>query len=392
MNICYIVDSCEEFRMGLFYSAHNRIKNFHDKGHVVTVLSVRKYHSFFLQLLRRLLGAEVKKKGKSSFNYEGITYRYVWYKETLLSYILEKVSFPYIYYSFYVNRIKRDFSLDNLDLIVAHWGLECALFAKELGRSLCRPYIVYYHGSDINSTPPSWKKVVKNVMNHAKFNVFVSEALQCKAQTIYGKINNSSVIYNGYESSVFYKKTKGDIDNYKRKLHIQGRTVGFVGNLEWVKRADCLPDIFDKVKKIHKEVSFIVVGDGSLRSMLEARCHDVIFLGQVSNKEVADLMGIMDVMILPSRKEGYPMVLVEALACGTPCVANNTGGIPEILSLEYLVDIDYGIDLFVDKVCDVLEGKIKVNNKPIYSWSDIYNQEYKLFESANENISGYSGI
>ena len=39
--------------------------------------------------------------------------------------------------------------------------------------------------------------------------------------------------------------------------------------------------------------------------------------------KVAELMNVSDVLILPSKKEGYPLVLLEALACGTVCVSNS---------------------------------------------------------------------
>jgi glycosyltransferase involved in cell wall biosynthesis len=57
----------------------------------------------------------------------------------------------------------------------------------------------------------------------------------------------------------------------------------------------------------------------------------VTFLGAVPHEELPSWMAAADVLVLPSRREGLGLVLLEAMACGTPCVASRVGGIPEIL-------------------------------------------------------------
>jgi glycosyltransferase involved in cell wall biosynthesis len=82
-------------------------------------------------------------------------------------------------------------------------------------------------------------------------------------------------------------------------------------------------------------VHWILVGDGELRSELEAQARRlglascVHFTG--SRDDVADVLALADVFVLPSESEGFGRVLVEAMAMGRPVVATNIGGIPDVV-------------------------------------------------------------
>jgi glycosyltransferase involved in cell wall biosynthesis len=81
----------------------------------------------------------------------------------------------------------------------------------------------------------------------------------------------------------------------------------------------------------------ILVGDGPLEGALRARVKEleiedrVIFAGRKAHDEIRYYMNACDIFCLPSRDEGCPNVLLEALSCGIPVVASQTGGIPEII-------------------------------------------------------------
>jgi glycosyltransferase involved in cell wall biosynthesis len=83
------------------------------------------------------------------------------------------------------------------------------------------------------------------------------------------------------------------------------------------------------------DARFFVVGEGPLLERLKARAREgdvdsaVEFTG--FRRDAVDLVNMMDVFVLPSLSEGLPMVLLEALALGTPIVASAVGGIPEIV-------------------------------------------------------------
>ena len=86
------------------------------------------------------------------------------------------------------------------------------------------------------------------------------------------------------------------------------------------------------------EVDFALAGDGDERGALEAHAHElgldgrVQFLGPLSRDEVLALFRRADAALLSSAWENFPHTLVEALAVGTPAIATNVGGVPEIVT------------------------------------------------------------
>ena len=84
-------------------------------------------------------------------------------------------------------------------------------------------------------------------------------------------------------------------------------------------------------------VHTLIIGDGPDKDMLESLTHQlqmgnyVTFKGQIQNEQIPDYLAASDVFVLPSLSEGFPNVLLEAMASGLPIVATNVGGIPEFV-------------------------------------------------------------
>ena len=112
-------------------------------------------------------------------------------------------------------------------------------------------------------------------------------------------------------------------------------TIGYVGRLQKVKGVDLLIAAFAQLMAKYPTIQLHLVGDGSEREVLTAQVQqlgleqNVHFLGV--RADVADLYQTFDLFVLPSLWEGMPNVVLEAMACGVPVVATNTGGTPEIV-------------------------------------------------------------
>ena len=111
----------------------------------------------------------------------------------------------------------------------------------------------------------------------------------------------------------------------------------YAGKLEAVKRVDKLIDCMKYLKFNAPAFRLFLAGNGTLRSQLEEQValnkleHIVTFLGQIPHNQLSRYYNMADVLVLPSEKEGVPMVILESLACGTPVIASSIGGIPEII-------------------------------------------------------------
>jgi len=147
------------------------------------------------------------------------------------------------------------------------------------------------------------------------------------------------------------------------RIEAKARTRGpwravFVGSLWHLgKSPDVLIDAVGECKRRGLGMELVMVGDGSLRSSLESRARQlgigeqVSFLGQLPPwGPVYEQMDRADVLVLPSRSEGLPRVIIEAMARGLPCISSPVGGIPELLPGEYLVTPGNSLTL-ADAIC-----------------------------------------
>ena len=112
----------------------------------------------------------------------------------------------------------------------------------------------------------------------------------------------------------------------------------FVHRLAARKGAELLVPIMDVVLRDVPRAHFWVVGDGPLKGQVEddlRRHHldrSVRMLGEVPNCDLPPYYHAADLLIMPSLEEGFPRVLLEAMASGLPFVATNVGGVAEIVT------------------------------------------------------------
>ena len=110
--------------------------------------------------------------------------------------------------------------------------------------------------------------------------------------------------------------------------------VGFAGRLSPEKGVDVFLRAASIIAGVVPEARFVVIGDGPLRGELEALAGD---LGLLENRvrflgfrdDAADLIAGFDILAVPSRSEGTPLVVGEAMAAGVPVVVSRVGGLPD---------------------------------------------------------------
>lgn len=153
-------------------------------------------------------------------------------------------------------------------------------------------------------------------------------------------------------------------ESARRELGIPlgAKVILFVHRLSRRKGAHLLPEIISGVTKLHKDVMFVIVGDGPERENIELRIKNqglgryVRFAGEVPQRDIAPYFRAADFFLLPSEEEGFPHVLLEAMAAGLPYVATDVGGVRELTPPELLPYIAAAgkPGQFVRSVCDIL--------------------------------------
>ena len=141
-------------------------------------------------------------------------------------------------------------------------------------------------------------------------------------------------------------------------------TIGVVSRLEHIKGMDLVVPAFAKVYDKHKNVRLLVVGGGSLLKQMEEdanRLHLKNIIKFVGRQEQAALQSYydkIDVLLMPSRSEGFGLTAIEGMARGCVLVASNTGGLPEVVKEGYvgLLHQPESVDDLANKICCLLEN------------------------------------
>ena len=122
-------------------------------------------------------------------------------------------------------------------------------------------------------------------------------------------------------------------EELRAEFGLDGPTLGFAGRLMAAKALDVALSAMALVP----EASLVIVGDGPDRAALERQRNDlglgerVRFLGGLEREGVLRVFRGADAVLLSSRWENFPHVIVEALAVGTPVIASAVGGVPEVV-------------------------------------------------------------
>ena len=369
----------------------NRLMIFKSLNIDFNVYAIIPDDTYFVKLLKKYSGKKIFDNTKNNFELNGINYNYIKIHRNLLNVIKERTIREKIFlqYSNHILKILYDqIKNQNYNLIIAHgmYDPPAGLIAKIFSEKLNIPYIVNCQGSDINYKMQLSPELYIDVFENAAKVVFVSNAILERAKDYGYSGNNAIVSPNGVDLDNFKLLDKNKI---KLELGLKNKVVGFVGNLLPVKRADKLPEIFYEINK-QKEVDFLVVGDGPLKKEIEQRCKEknlnVLFTGKIPHDEIPRYMNAMDVMILPSRNEGFGAVVIEAQSCGVPVVGSDNGGIPEAVGNGGIIvkEGDYFEKRFATAVIELLDNPIDsetLRQRSLsFSWQNIVNKELEIYE------------
>jgi len=217
----------------------------------------------------------------------------------------------------------------NVDILHLHFPVPRFRFFINKGI----PYVITFHGSDVLQLKDESRSKEIDMITATADKVFVvSEFL--KDDLLGMKPDLADKVY-------CIRNGRPDISKESRIRNVQLRhnknfNILFVGDLLPVKGVDLLAKVFAKLRT-EIDCKLMMLGEGKEYNWLCAFFSkrgldgDVIFRGEVEPKEVHLEMARADVLVLPSRREGLPNVLLEAMAEGCPVVASSAGGILELI-------------------------------------------------------------
>lgn len=214
------------------------------------------------------------------------------------------------------------------------------LIAKGLGkRVITTCHSLGASGGDMTawSVLPTGKHLLRYVCSHIDAATGVSQEIVAKLQEIGFPSNRTWYAPNGVPILASTEIARVEVCS-RLGLDPESLLVVFVGRLAAPKMPEWLLDAWIAVQHKYPKTQLVFVGEGEKRGMLEARAreagleHAIVFTGQVKN--VDDYLRSTDIFVFPSRSEGMPLSLLEAMAAGLPVIGSKVGGLADVIRHE----------------------------------------------------------
>ncbi|PSU35581.1 glycosyltransferase family 4 protein [Photobacterium lutimaris] len=223
------------------------------------------------------------------------------------------------------------------DLIDGHYFFPDGVAIANIAKQLNKPFTVTARGTDINLIPqyPRPLHQIKQVLQHSSHNLAVCEALRQTMIKHGADPAKTTTARNGVDLALFHLTEQKNQHALREKLGLpsQGRIFMSVGLL--IERKG--HHLVIEAMAAHPDAHLLIAGSGpNLNNLkqLTRKLHlneRVTFLGALNQSELARYFGASDLSILASNREGWANVLLESMACGTPVVATNIWGTPEVV-------------------------------------------------------------
>lgn len=221
----------------------------------------------------------------------------------------------------------------DFDLIDAHYFYPDGVAAAMLGRLFNKPVVITARGSDISVLPqfPAPRKLIRWAAGRSAGMITVCQALK-NAMLELG-IDGERIVplRNGVDLEAFRPV---DREQHRQRLGLgQHFTLLAVGHLAAHKGQALIIEALPALP----DVRLLIAGSGPDRDSMEALARSlgvqdrVTFLGAVPHAELKYCYGAADALVLASSREGWANVLLESMACGTPVIASNVWGTPEVV-------------------------------------------------------------
>ena len=218
----------------------------------------------------------------------------------------------------------------DFDVIDAHYFFPDGVAAIMLGKYFKKPVVITALGTDINLVLKDRmaRRMIRWAGERSAEMITVCEAL--KTEMVSHGMDGSRItpLRNGVDLELFKPVDRAAT---RDKLGITAFSLLSVGYLDPRKGHDLIIAALPKLPGVR----LLIAGSGRDRNKLEALAaangvsDRVTFLGALPQMQLREYYGAADALVLASSREGWPNVLLESMACGTPVVASNVWGTPE---------------------------------------------------------------
>jgi L-malate glycosyltransferase len=283
---------------------------------------------------------------------------------------------------------------NNYDLSHSFFTVPCGFLSILLKWQYKIPYIISLRGSDVPGYSERFRSLykiisplIKLIWKNATYVVANSQGLKDLA-SITNPNQNIQVIFNGVDTKDFFS------DNNKKDLSRFMITVG-ASRVTARKGITYLIEAIKILSHKYQNIYLKILGEGNDKSNLESLAKElqlenkINFIGRVPREETTKYYQEADVFVLPSVNEGMSNAMLEALACGLPIIATQTGGTEELLKdgingytikIKSSQDISEKLERLINN--KDLSEKMGIASREIaekMSWNSVARQYFELY-------------
>ncbi len=238
--------------------------------------------------------------------------------------------------------LRKDFPFQIID---AHFGYPDGIAAALLARWTRSRFSVTLRGNEVMHARRKLRRAaLRWALRRADVIITVSESLRRFAIAMGAEPEKVRTIPNGIESRIYFPRNRAQC-RMKLGLPAGGRLVLSAGALIERKGHHRVMEALKSLAEQGCPACLLIAGGPGREGSFAQKLHrlpaklnmqrSVRFFGEVSPERMSELMSAADVLCLASSREGWPNVVHEAMACGTPVVAANVGGVPEMIPSEH---------------------------------------------------------
>ncbi|GAK40037.1 glycosyl transferase [Paenibacillus sp. TCA20] len=224
-----------------------------------------------------------------------------------------------------------------LDLLHVHYAVPhavCAYLAKQMLPDDLK-VVTTLHGTDITvlAQDESLKDLIELAINKSDAVTAVSQDLIRETHELLDVKQKIDLTYNFIDNKIYYPRNSTSLRaEYASK---DEKVLMHISNFRPVKRTLDVVDIFARVNR-ELPTKLILVGEGPDLPKIQCKIQELGLTDRVhllgKQDDVAQVISMADLLLLPSEKESFGLVALEAMACGVPTIGSMAGGIPELVT------------------------------------------------------------
>ncbi|MEN9559401.1 MAG: hypothetical protein RLZZ502_612 [Pseudomonadota bacterium] len=272
---------------------------------------------------------------------------------------------------------------DRHSLLDAHYFYPDGVAAARLAQRFKLPLVISARGSDINliaNNYPWARRRIQAAAQQASANIAVAEPLALAMQAL--GMPRLYTLRNGVDTSLFYP-CEQVLAKTELGLPAQVPVLCCVGNLVANKGQQHVLAALKQLPTHH----LLLAGTGTQKNQLLQQAHTlgvaerVHFLGSVPAERLRLVYSASDAMVLASAREGWPNVVLEALACGCPVIANEVGAVAQMLTHPKFGQLIHAPEEIAKAVLHLQADRAACRAQALnFAWEPIAQAQWSLYQ------------